>query len=203
MICDFSRVAFHVFGFPIHWYAFAYIVGILLATALSIKLIEKYEGEITRDHIESFINYAIIGIIIGGRLGHVFFYEFDFYKNNLLDIFKVWEGGMSFFGGLLGVAASAYIFCRRNGLNFWSFMDVWAVGAPIGFFLGRIANFINGELLGKPDSEIYWAVIFVSDGIKRHPSQIYESVSEGIFLFFVMLFAFVFFLGFLLFLEHC
>ena len=190
MVCDFSRVAFYFFGLPIHWYSLAYIFGLLAALYLTKKLSKKSGSEISEEHIELFLNYAIIGIIIGGRLGHVLFYEFDIYAANPIEIFKVWEGGMSFFGGFLGVAAAFYVFCKKYKINAWNFTDLWSVGAPIGLFFGRIANFINAELLGKPSDQIPWNVIFVNDGIRRHPSQIYEAMTEGVLLFTVMLFSF-------------
>lgn len=190
MVCNFSKVAFYIFGLPIHWYSLAYIFGILLAMVLTEQLAKKIKSEITKEQIESFLNYAIIGIIVGGRLGHVLFYELEDYLANPIEILKIWQGGMSFYGGFLGVSAAFYIFCRKNKIDLWNFIDLWVVGIPIGLFFGRIANLINGELLGKPSEQISWYVIFIHDGIKRHPSQIYEAIMEGIFLFIVMIFSF-------------
>lgn len=134
------------------------------------------------------MSYVVLGIIIGGRTGHILFYEFDYYVNHCDEILKLWKGGMSFFGGFLGVIIATFIFCRKKKINFLNFIDLWSVSVPIGLFFGRIANFINGELLGKT-STVSWCVIF-QDGIPRHPSQIYEAFLEGIFLFFVMIFSF-------------
>ncbi len=189
MICNFSPVAFHVFGFPVHWYSFAYIFGIIFAFKLTEFLMKKSEYAIDSKLLDDFVGVVVLGIILGGRLGHVLFYDFSLYLHNPLEIFKIWKGGMSFFGGFIGIAIATYAFCKKNQLNFLSFIDHWAVGVPIGLFFGRIANFINGELLGKPSSEIAWNVIF-RDGIPRHPSQIYEAILEGIILFLIMIFAF-------------
>ena len=190
MVCNFSNVAFHIFGFSIHWYSFAYILGIIFAVQITKYLSKKMEnGSYYIEHTDDFINAIVVGIILGGRLGHVFFYESEFYFQNPAEIFKIWKGGMSFFGGFLGVVISTYFFCKKYKINFLNFMDLWSVSVPVGLFLGRIANFVNGELLGIPNNEIAWAVIF-RDGIPRHPSQIYEAILEGIVLFGIMLSAF-------------
>jgi len=127
--------------------------------------------------------YLIIGIVLGGRLGYVIFYNFEYYSKNLFEILKLWEGGMSFHGGLLGVIIATIIFSKIKRINFFYFTDIICCVAPIGFFLGRVANFINGELVGKI-SILPWAVIFPNGGnIPRHPSQIYEAILEGIVLF--------------------
>ena len=139
--------------------------------------------------LDDFIGVVVLGIIFGGRIGHVLFYDFGYYSQNPLEIVKIWKGGMSFFGGFIGIVVASYFFCQKNNLRFLNFIDYWSVGVPIGLFFGRIANFINGELLGKPSSSIAWNVIF-RDGIPRHPSQIYEAILEGIFLFLIMIFAF-------------
>ncbi|GHU11206.1 prolipoprotein diacylglyceryl transferase [Alphaproteobacteria bacterium] len=185
MVCNFSNVAFSLFGFPVHWYSLAYIFGILFSIYLSNRLARELYPDLSKDLIDAFINYAIIGIVVGGRLGHVLFYDFQYYSEHLDDILKIWKGGMSFFGGCIGTVLMAYIFCRKHKLIFLKFMDLWAIGAPIGLFLGRIANFVNGELLGTA-SHVPWAVVF-KDGISRHPSQIYEAILEGIVLFVVMI----------------
>jgi phosphatidylglycerol:prolipoprotein diacylglycerol transferase len=189
MVCNFSPVAFHVFGFPVHWYSFAYIFGIIFAFKLTEFLMKKSEYNIDSKILDDFLSVVVLGIIFGGRLGHVLFYDFSFYWNNPMEIFKIWKGGMSFFGGFIGIIAVTYWFCKKHNLNFLGFFDHWSVGVPIGLFLGRIANFINGELLGKPSSSIAWSVVF-KDGIPRHPSQIYEAILEGIVLFLIMIFAF-------------
>ena len=188
MICDFSPIAFQCFGLQIHWYSLAYIFGILIATKLTECFAVKSEKPEYLTPIREFLNPAIIGIIIGGRLGHVFFYGFSYYLENYLEILKIWRGGMSFFGGFMGVILAAYIHCKNKKIDFLQFMDLWAISAPIGLFFGRIANFLNGELLGKA-SDIAWQVVFY-DGIPRHPSQLYEAFLEGVVLLLVMIFAF-------------
>ncbi len=189
MVCNFSPVAFHVFGFPIHWYSFAYIFGIIFAFKLTEFLMKKEEYNVGPKVLDDFVGVLVLGIILGGRVGHVLFYDFEYYAQNPLEIIKIWKGGMSFFGGFIGVIIATYFFCKQNKLKFLRFIDYWSVGIPIGLFFGRIANFINGELLGKPSSVIAWNVVF-GDGIPRHPSQIYEAILEGVVLFLIMIFAF-------------
>jgi phosphatidylglycerol:prolipoprotein diacylglycerol transferase len=188
MHCDFSRVAFYVFGLPIYWYALAYIVGILATLYLGKVYLKKTRSAIAPEHLDVFINYAVGGIVVGGRLGHVLFYDFWYYCANPKEILCIWHGGMSFFGGFTGVVLMACLFCKRHRINMLEFTDLWSIGTPIGLFLGRLANFVNGELLGK-SSDIAWAVVF-SDGVLRHPSQIYEAILEGIVLFAVMIVSF-------------
>lgn len=189
MVCNFSPVAFRAFGFSVYWYSFAYIFGIVFAFKLTEFLMKKSGYNVESKLMDDFIGVVVLGIIFGGRVGYVLFYDFGFYFHNPLEIFKVWKGGMSFFGGFIGIVAATYWFCKKHHLNFFSFIDHWAVGVPIGLFFGRIANFINGELLGKPSSEVAWFVIF-KDGVPRHPSQIYEAILEGVLLFLIMVFAF-------------
>jgi phosphatidylglycerol:prolipoprotein diacylglycerol transferase len=188
MICNFSSVAFSFFGLPVHWYSLAYIAGIFIALKLSNLLAIESQNTALCDKFEEFVSYAILGIIFGGRLGHVLFYDFEFYHAHPMEIIKIWRGGMSFYGGFIGVLLATHLFCQKRKIVFLKFTDIWAVGAPIGLFLGRVANFINGELLGK-ESNVAWCVVF-SDEISRHPSQIYEAFLEGILLFSLMLFAF-------------
>ena len=138
---------------------------------------------INQQDFEDLIIYLILGIILGGRLGYVIFYDPNYYIQNFFEIFKVWHGGMSFHGGVLGVVISTFVFAKVNKSNFFNFTDIIACVAPIGLFLGRIANFINGELFGKV-STLPWAVVFPDvDNLARHPSQIYEAILEGIVLF--------------------
>ena len=178
------------FGFlQIRWYSISYILGILLGWAYASKLIrktakDKYSVDnITKTQLDDLIIYLILGIIIGGRLGYIILYNFQYYSQNIIEIFKIWEGGMSFHGGLLGVVISILVFSNKNKLNFFKFSDIVSCVAPIGIFLGRIANFINGELYGKI-SNLPWAVIFPNGGsVSRHPSQIYEALLEGVLLF--------------------
>ena len=132
--------------------------------------------------------YLIIGIIVGGRLGYVIFYNFDYYLTNIFDIFKVWQGGMSFHGGLLGIIITSILFAKKNDQDPFLYMDQVALVDPIGIFFGRIANFINSELYGKV-SEVPWSVIFIQiDNLTRHPSQLYEAALEGLILFLILIY---------------
>jgi len=135
---------------------------------------------------DDFLVWATIGVVLGGRLGYVLFYKLGFYMDNPLAILQVWRGGMSFHGGLLGVVVAGYLFARRRAISFLSAADAVACVAPIGLFLGRLANFINGELFGRP-SDVPWAMVFPGGGpASRHPSQLYEAALEGIVLFVVL-----------------
>ena len=172
----------------IRWYSIAYIVGIILGWIYAIKIIKEMIKKnnftlIKPEVFDNLIIYLIVGIVLGGRLGYVFFYNLEYYSKNLYEILKLWNGGMSFHGGLLGVIIATIIFSKVKRINFLNFTDIIACVAPIGLFLGRIANFINGELFGKI-STLPWAVVFPAGGnIARHPSQIYEAILEGIVLF--------------------
>ena len=179
-INNFDPVAFKFLSLEIRWYALAYIAGILLGWYLAKKFFVQKN---IKEKFDDYITYVILGLILGGRLGYVIFYNLDYYLVNFFEIFKIWEGGMSFHGGLLGVILSVIIFARKRKINFFILSDIISCVSPIGIFFGRVANFINGELYGK-FSSAPWAVIFPKvDGLTRHPSQIYEAILEGIFLF--------------------
>ena len=189
IIHNFDPVLIDLGLFQIRWYSLAYILGIIIGWMYAVKIINlttnnKYNFEqIKASHFNDLIIYLIVGMIIGGRLGYVFFYNFVYYSENFFEIFKLWQGGMSFHGGLLGVIVSLIFFSKKTKTNFFKFADIVSCVAPIGIFLGRIANFINGELYGKI-STLPWAVIFPNGGsMARHPSQIYEAILEGIILF--------------------
>ena len=171
----------------IRWYSLAYIIGILFGVSL-IKRLNKFKGNlIPNKEIDSFLIWAVIGIIVGGRVGYVLFYQTKLFLNNPFYIFEIWNGGMSFHGGLLGVILSIYFFSRYKKLSFLYLSDLVSVVAPIGLFLGRIANFINTELIGRP-TEFYISVIYPSiDNIPRHPSQLYEAFFEGLILFIILI----------------
>lgn len=181
-------VAIRLGPLAIHWYALAYLGGILLGWAYAEILKKRHYPHWPKDLIGDAIAWATIGIIAGGRLGYVLFYKPLFYLEHPLQIFMVWHGGMSFHGGFLGVLIALWIFGRKHGVNPWCLLDIGACITPIGLFLGRIANFINGELYGRA-TDVPWAIIFPnSDGQPRHPSQIYEALSEGLLLFIMMFF---------------
>ena len=168
----------------------AYIFGILIGWWVAKKIIIlKIKNKYVIFDIKLFddlISYIIISIILGGRIGYIIFYNFSYYLNNPADIFKIWEGGMSFHGALMGVIIGTYFFSRKIKINSFFFLDIIASVAPIGIFFGRIANFINGELYGKPSS-FFWSVVFPKiDMIPRHPSQLYEAILEGIILFSIL-----------------
>ena len=173
----------------IHWYSLAYVIGILFGWYYSLKLIEKFPIGITKKNIDEFITWAIIAIIAGGRLGYVLFYDPIKYFSQPLDILKTYEGGMSFHGAVVGLVIAIFLFSKKYKVSFLSLPDIVAAVAPVGLFLGRIGNFINGELYGRV-SDVAWAVVFPnSDGQPRHPSQLYEAVAEGLVLFFITLIA--------------
>jgi phosphatidylglycerol:prolipoprotein diacylglycerol transferase len=185
-INNFDPVAIQIFSIEIRWYSLAYITGILLGWVLSKKIFISIPS--LKEKFDDFITYIILGIIIGGRLGYVIFYNLEYYSNNLTDIFKVWQGGMSFHGGLIGVIAVSIWFSKKNNQDSFSYLDVVSIVAPIGIFFGRIANFINSELYGI-ETDMPWAVKFIQiDNLYRHPSQLYEAFFEGLILFFILIY---------------
>ena len=185
-INNFDPVAFQLFSLEIRWYSLAYIVGILIGWILSKKIF--LTNQQVNVKFDDYITYLILGIIIGGRLGYVFIYNFDYYLVNLTDILKIWEGGMSFHGAVAGIIISSLIFGKINNDNSFYYMDVVALVAPIGIFFGRIANFLNSELYGTTTS-VPWAVKFIQiDNLSRHPSQLYEAFFGGIVLFVILLY---------------
>ena len=183
-INNFDPVAFQIFSFEIRWYSLAYIFGIIFGWLYCKKKLIKDEKVLNL--FDDLITYLIIGIILGGRLGYVIFYNLEYYLNNFFEILMIWHGGMSFHGGLIGVILAAIIFSKKHKINSYIFLDLIALVAPIGLFLGRIANFINSELYGR-ETDVFWSVKFVViDNISRHPSQIYEAIFEGLILFFLL-----------------
>ena len=183
---NFDPVAFSIFSLEFRWYSLAYIAGILIGWVYCKKKLIKDQKIL--DLFDDFITYAILGIIIGGRIGYVLFYNFEYFLNNPIEILFVWNGGMSFHGGLIGVIIASYLFSKLNKINTFIFLDLVSLSAPIGIFFGRIANFINSELYGTP-TEVPWSVKFIAvDDINRHPSQLYEAFLEGVILFFMLRF---------------
>ena len=185
-----SPVAFSLGFFDIKWYSLAYITGILIGWWYLTKLLDQPGAPMARRHADDFVFYATLGILIGGRLGYAVFYDPQLFVHPL-DILKLWEGGMSFHGGVIGVTTGIILLARRNGLNWLRIHDYIACCTPFGLFFGRLANFVNGELWGRP-TDVPWAIIFprTEDGIPRHPSQLYEAGLEGIALFCVLWFFF-------------
>lgn len=178
-------------SFNIKWYSLAYIFGIIFAWLLIKYYNNKYKLNLyNKDNekifCDDFFFYGILGIILGGRCGYVLFYDFKYYLHNIHEIFAIWNGGMSFHGGLVGVIIATILFCKKYNIDKWLFFDVLSAVVPIGLFLGRLANFINLELYGRPTT-MPWGMIFpTADNLARHPSQLYEAILEGIVLFIIM-----------------
>lgn len=183
---EFNTFAIQFGGFGIRWYALAYIVGILSGIFI-LRQESRLPGAImTPDQTDRLLNYLLVGIILGGRLGYVFFYNASHYLADPLSVLRLWEGGMSFHGALFGVGFALFLMARRHELSFLAITDRVAMVTPIGLFLGRLSNFINGELYGRV-TNVPWAMIFPnSDGQPRHPSQLYEAGLEGFLLGFLM-----------------
>lgn len=189
-----NPVLINIGPLPIRWYALAYIAGIVFGWAYVRYLVGKHSlwGGVphpTKASIDDLVVYVAFGIILGGRLGYVLFYNLPVYLAHPLEIFAVWRGGMSFHGGLLGAIIGIILFARAAGVPILSVMDATAASVPIGLFLGRIANFIKPELWGRP-TNVPWAMVFPgSDGLPRHPSQLYEAALEGVVLYLVLMIA--------------
>ena len=187
MIHSIDPIAFHLFNIPIYWYGLAYATAFLLGAKYLVWLFKKSpETGFTPQKVDGALTGMMIGIILGGRLGYVLFYNPAYFLENPLEIFMLWTGGMSFHGGMIGVIFASIFFCKKNKLSFWNLIDHMAPTACIGLFLGRIANFINGELYGHITT-VPWGVIFPNAGPDpRHPSQLYEAFFEGIALFVIL-----------------
>jgi phosphatidylglycerol:prolipoprotein diacylglycerol transferase len=182
-----SPVALSIGFFQLRWYSLAYIAGIMLGWGYVLKLIAQPGAPMARRHVDDFVFWATLAVILGGRLGYILFYNLGEYLAHPLDMLKVWQGGMSFHGATLAVALAIVLFCRRNGLSILRFADYIAVVAPIGLFFGRLANFVNGELWGKV-TDVPWAIVFPGDAgpYPRHPSELYEAGLEGLVLFAIL-----------------
>ena len=188
MFPGFDPVLVQVGPLAIRWYALAYIVSLVLGWRIMRRLVRLPPPVATELHVDDYLTWATLGVVLGGRLGYVLFYQPMQYLQHPLQALEVWQGGMSFHGGMLGVTIATILYCRRNGLPVLGFADRMAVVAPIGLGLGRIANFINGELWGRvaPDT-LPWAMIFPNAGPEpRHPSQLYQAGLEGVLLLLVM-----------------
>ena len=182
---NFDPVLIQIGPFAIRWYALAYISGLLIGWWLLRKLVRRIPVVATLEQTDDFLTWAALGVVLGGRLGYVLFYQPAHFLAHPLDIFAVWQGGMSFHGGALGVIIALAVFCRQQRIPLLGFADRVAVVTPVGLGLGRIANFINGELWGRPaPAWVPWAMIFPRGGdIPRYPSQIYQAILEGLVLF--------------------
>jgi phosphatidylglycerol---prolipoprotein diacylglyceryl transferase len=194
---EFDPYIVHFGAFGVRWYALAYITGLVLGWRLVRRLAQRAPAVATALQVDDFLTWATLGVVLGGRLGYVLFYQPSVYLTHPSMILAVWEGGMSFHGGMLGVAIAIVIFCRRNAIPLFGFADRIAIVAPLGLGLGRVANFINGELWGRPaPAWLPWAMEFPRAPdcpsfpdicVPRHPSQLYEALMEGLILLAVML----------------
>ena len=183
-------IALEIGPIAIRWYALAYLAGFILGWRYAVSLARQWDGPPTGPDIDDFLTWAIIGVIIGGRLGFVLFYNAGYFLEHPLEILYIWEGGMAFHGGLLGVALAIILFARVRGQSPFALGDIIACVSPIGLFFGRIANFVNNELWGRP-TDLPWAVLFpippqwapLLPSVPRHPSQLYQAFLEGLVLF--------------------
>ena len=194
-ILDINPIAFSVGPINVYWYGLAYMAGMVLGLFYALKIVDAKKENcnllITKKNIDEIFIWIVFGIIFGARFGYVIFYNFDFYLNNPLLILSLWEGGMSFHGGALGVIIAIISYSKYHKIPILETGDIVCAVVPIGLFFGRIANFINGELWGK-ETNLSWGVIFPNAGSNpRHPSQLYEACLEGLALF-IILFALVF-----------
>ncbi|NCO67814.1 MAG: prolipoprotein diacylglyceryl transferase [Nitrospirae bacterium CG_4_10_14_0_8_um_filter_41_23] len=183
---DISPEIFRIGPFAVRWYGLMYLAGFVASYFLVTYQLRRKGLNLNKDIVLSLYSYLIIGLVAGARLGYVIFYNFPLYLQHPLEIFAVWQGGMSFHGGLLGSIMAGILACRKNKLAFWQMSDFLIVTAPIGLGLGRIGNFINGELYGRI-TNVPWAMVFPSGGpLLRHTSQIYEFLLEGVVLFIIL-----------------
>jgi len=185
---DIDPVAFAIGPLAVHWYGLAYVAGIMIGWLYARKLIDRptlWKGDaapMTKTHLDDFLVWIAVGIVVGGRTGYVLFYDLPVMMENPIRIIQIWNGGMSFHGGLMGAIVAMILFARKNVIPVWSMFDIIAAVVPIGLLFGRIANFINGELWGRLSSAP-WAIVFPTGGpFARHPSQLYEAALEGIVL---------------------
>ena len=183
-INDFDPVALNIFSLEIRWYSLSYIFGIIFGWLYCKKKLIK--DNLYQKLFDDYIFYLILGVIIGGRLGYVIFYNLNYYFYNPFEILMVWKGGMSFHGAVIGIILATNIYSKKNKVSALYFLDLVALSAPIGIFLGRISNFLNSELYGR-ETDLYWSVKFIFiDNLNRHPSQIYEAIFEGLVLFIIL-----------------
>jgi len=188
---DIHPIIFQLGPVAIRWYSLAYIVGIVLGWLYARRLVRNERlwngpAPVTVPDLDDFLLWATIGIVVGGRLGYVLFYDLSLYLQDPASIFATWNGGMSFHGGLIGTTVAMVLFARRRSLPLWSLIDIVSAVVPIGLFFGRVANFINSELWGRV-TDVPWAVVFPTGGpFPRHPSQLYEAALEGVVLWLVL-----------------
>ena len=180
-----NPIAFNIYNLKIYWYSLSYIFGFLFCFYYSKYLIRKRFIDLDILMVDDFITWLIIGVILGGRIGYVLFYNFSFFSENPIEIFKIWRGGMSFHGGLLGVLFTTLLFSLKKEINLIKLLNLVCHCSPVGIFLGRLANFVNGELIGIPTNST-WGVKYTNEEILRHPSQLYEAFFEGFVIFVIL-----------------
>ncbi len=179
-------IAFKIWILPIRWYALAYLAGFILGWRYALRLAQTGLAKPTAEDMDEFLTWAVLGTILGGRIGYVLFYQPQYFVENPFQILKIWLGGMSFHGGLIGVITAMVLFARRRQIALLAVADIIATVAPIGLFFGRIANFVNQELYGRV-TDLPWGIVFPIAGEEpRHPSQLYESFLEGAVLFMIL-----------------
>jgi phosphatidylglycerol---prolipoprotein diacylglyceryl transferase len=170
----------------VRWYGLMYVIGFTATYLLVIHQAKKFRWQKLLNHVDNLNVILILGVVIGGRLGYVLFYNPAYYLSHPLQIPAIWSGGMSFHGGCLGALFAGFLYCRRTGLEFWKAADLYIVTVPVGLFFGRLGNFINGELYGRITT-VPWAMVFPDGGpLPRHPSQLYEALLEGLVLFLIL-----------------
>jgi phosphatidylglycerol---prolipoprotein diacylglyceryl transferase len=183
----FDPVAFSIAGLAVRWYALAYLAGFIVGWRYCMWLVRHRQTAPLPQHYDDFLTWAVIGVVLGGRLGYVLIYNLPYYLQHPLEILVTWHGGMSFHGGMLGVIGAAWLYAKRQKIGFWAFLDPVAAVTPIGLLLGRLANFVNGELYGRV-TDVPWGMVFPHGGaLPRHPSQLYQAGMEGLLLFVVLL----------------
>lgn len=183
---DIDPVLLHIGPLQVRWYGLMYVLGFLAVYLLVKQQLKQISFARLQEHFENLNMVLIISIIIGGRLGYVLFYNLDYYLAHPLEIPATWSGGMSFHGAAIGLIVSGLWYCRKKKIEFWKAADIYIVTIPIGLMLGRLGNFINGELFGRP-TELPWGMIFPGGGpVPRHPSQLYEAICEGLILFILL-----------------
>ena len=180
-------IIFSIGPIALRWYGMMYLIGFLVAMFLANRAADKSAGEWTRDQVSDLLFYSFLGVILGGRIGYVLFYQWDYFLADPLYLFQIWQGGMSFHGGLLGVITAVYIFARKTNKSFLVVGDFVAPLVPVGLGMGRLGNFINAELWGR-QTDVPWAMVFPTDALQlpRHPSQLYEFFLEGVVLFAIL-----------------